>query len=377
MKLCKTEDCSGCFACVNICPKNCITMQEGLNGHIFPECNEEQCVKCRLCEKICPAINPVKLSEPRHTYAAWNKNLEEQKLSSSGGVSALLAKEIVKNGGVVYGAAFDENWNVSHVRCSTNDEIIRLRTSKYVHSWIGDTYAQAQDDLKQGRKVMFVGTPCQIAGLKSFLRKEYENLFTADLICHGVPSKKIYNEEIEYLADKNNLKWIYFRGKFEGRYGYGFVFEYPDKTDKYPLRQSYYIKGFMDGLFFRESCYNCKYATKKRIGDITIGDFWGIGKAEPFENPENRRVSLVMVNSEKGEEWFEEVKLSLQFTERKPDEAVAGNPQLNKPIAKPKQYETFKKLYAKKSYLKAMHRAFPKMRLRLLLEKLHLLRKTI
>lgn len=377
MKLCEAKDCSGCFACANICPKKCITMEEGINGHLFPVCDEKQCVDCGLCEKICPAINPVEFNEPKHTYAAWNKNLEEQKLSSSGGAAALLANAVLDKDGVVYGAAFDEDWNVCHVRCATKEDVMRLRTSKYVHSWIGDIYSKAKDDLNSGKTVMFAGTPCQVAGLKSFLRKDYENLFLVDLVCHGVPSGKVYSEEIDRLADRKNLKWIYFRGIYGGTYGYGFTFDYGNRTETYPLRQSYYIRSFMDGVFFRESCYSCRYANTKRVGDITIGDFWGLGKEVPFENPEKRRVSLILVNTEKGDSLFNTIAPSLQYTEREYKEAVKGNPQLRQPIGKPEQYEKFKKLYPKLGYLKTMERCFPKMYFRMMLERLHILRKKV
>lgn len=370
MKLCAATACTGCAACLNICPKQCISMEEGLNGHLFPVCNEADCINCGLCEKVCPVNTDIEKRKPMATYAAWNTNLEVQKKSTSGGISAMLAKAIVEEQGIVYGAAFDKNWSVVHIRCETLEDLDALRTSKYVQSKIGDTYKRVQSDLKANKRVMFVGTPCQVAGLKSFLRADYEKLYTADLVCHGVPSDKIYREELAYLADTDKLKWVYFRGWFAAGYGYGFIFDYGDRTEKFPLRQSYYIRGFMDGLFFRKSCYSCRYATKERLGDITIGDFWGIGKSVPFNNPEKRRVSLALINTEKGRDWFDAIKADLHFEERELMEAVNGNPQLRKPIAKPEQYEKFKKLYPSIGYLKAMQRTFPKMRIRLLLEKI-------
>lgn len=373
MKLCDLEKCYGCFSCVNACPKQCITMIIGVNGHIVPKIDREKCVDCGLCEKSCPAlvVAPA-LNFPKYTFASWNPNKKEQEKSSSGGISAVLAQQMIQDGGVVYGAAFDEKWNVNHVRCETYEDIQAICKSKYVQSWINDTYKLVREDLKQQRKVMFVGTPCQIAGLKTFLKKTYEELLTVDLVCHGVPSRALYREEIEKKARIDELKSITFRGD----YGYGLGFYYNDLLESFSIRQSYYMRGFMDGLFDRECCYQCPFAEKKRIGDITIGDFWGIGNIIPFNNQGKNRVSMVLVNTDKGETWYKKIQQRIFFEERTIGEAVSGNSQLRHPTIKPENYEIFKKLYPKYGLKKAAEHAYPKMRLRLLLEKYKIIKIT-
>ena len=374
--VCKQELCTGCFACQDICPEKCITMQEGSLGHIYPVCDESICIDCGLCNKVCQGLHPLERSLPKKTYAAWNKDLEEQKTSSSGGISALLAKACIQNGGVVYGAAFNEKWEVEHIRCTTEDACKKIRKSKYVQSHINEQFIAIKKDLTAGKSVIFYGTPCQVGGLNRFLMKPYENLLTVDLICHGAPSRKIYLEEIRKLAKMDGLKNITFRGNYGKGYGYGFGFFYEnDIVKSFPLKQSYYIRGFMDGLLYRESCYTCPYANEKRVGDITLGDFWQIGKTLPFENPEKRRVSLVLVNNEKGEQWINKIKDNVFLEERSLDEAKAGNPQLRTPAKQPKNYKIFKKLYPKFRLHMAGAIAYPKMTIRLLLQKLHIVRK--
>lgn len=376
MKLCEPDKCYGCFACINTCPRNCITMTAGENGHIVPQIDNECCVDCGLCAKSCPALAVNKLNIPKYTYAAWNLDKEEQSKSSSGGMSALLAKQMIQEGGIVYGAAFDEQWNVNHVRCENEKDIQRICKSKYVHSWINNIYEQIQQDLKQQKQVMFVGTPCQVAGLKSFLRKDYVNLFLVDLVCHGVPSRELYCEELTEKARVEELQNVSFRGDYGYGYGYGLGFYYKNRLESFSIRQSYYMRGFMDGLFFRQSCYQCPFACKNRIGDITLGDFWGIGKSILFDNPDKNRVSMVLINTVKGEKWYQKIRQSIFSEERSLEEAVNGNPQLKHPITKPRIYNKFRNIYSKSGLRKAAEKVYLKMRIRLLLEKYKVVKTT-
>lgn len=369
MKICEPEKCFGCFSCVNICPKMAVKMNVTDNGHIVAVTDEQKCVSCKLCQKVCPALQSPVLHEPVNVYACWNKDKKEQAKSSSGGISAMLAAQVIAEGGIVYGAGFDSEWNVNHIRCETAEDIKAIRKSKYVQSWINNIYSLAEKDLKNGKQVMFVGTPCQVAGLKSFLRKEYSKLLTVDLVCHGTPSRAVYREELEEKARLKDLKDISFRGNYGYGYGYGFGFAYDNGLESFSIRQSYYMRGFMDGLFFRESCYECPFAGKKRTGDITLGDFWGIGKKVPFENKDKNRVSLVLSNTDAGKHWLSKIKNKAFFQERTLEEAAEGNPQLQHPFAKPKGYEKFRKLYKKSSLRKSAQKIYPKMRIRLLLEK--------
>lgn len=194
--------CCGCNACVQRCPKQCIAMREDEEGFLYPKVDVAVCIDCGLCEKVCPVINQNVPKEPLQVFAAKNKNEDQRLRSSSGGVFILLAENIIKQGGVVFGARFDKNWEVEHGYAETLEELEPLMRSKYVQSRIGNTYKEAEMFLKQGRKVLFVGTSCQIAGLHKFLRKEYENLLTVDFICHGVPSPGVWRKSSEERSRK-------------------------------------------------------------------------------------------------------------------------------------------------------------------------------
>lgn len=195
--ICSKEKCTGCFACYNVCPKNCISMVEDEYGYIYPRIDEEKCIKCGLCRNICPSLNKVKFNKTIYTYAAWSNNEATRRQSTSGGASAVFANEIVKNRkGIVYGAATAKNAVVEQLRICDEQNLDKIKGSKYVHSYVKNTYKQVKKDLELKREVLYIGTPCQIAGLKSFLRKEYNNLITVDIICHGVPSQKFLQEQI-------------------------------------------------------------------------------------------------------------------------------------------------------------------------------------
>ena len=195
------SSCCGCEACVQCCPKQCLTMHEDCEGFLYPQVDESSCIDCGLCEKVCPVIHQNASQEPLSSYIAINPNEEIRLKSSSGGIFTLLAEKIIAEGGVVFGARFDENWDVVHAWTDTIEGLAPLCGSKYVQSRIGNTYNEAKDFLKQGRKVLFSGTPCQIAGLKKFLRKEYANLLTVDFICHGVPSPGVWRRYLSELRE--------------------------------------------------------------------------------------------------------------------------------------------------------------------------------
>lgn len=247
IKITEKSECCGCNACVQRCPKQCISMKEDGQGFLYPFVDTASCIDCGLCEKVCPILNPFDTKEPLQVLAAKNKNEDQRLKSSSGGTFILLAEHIIKQGGVVFGARFDTNWEVEHCYAETIEELEPLMRSKYVQSKIGNTYKEAEQFLKDGRLVMFVGTSCQIAGLKRFLRKEYDNLLAVDFICHGVPSPGIWRKYLEEIkssrseaAGKNTvlslslksvpvITGINFREKQQGGYGwkkFGFVVQY-------------------------------------------------------------------------------------------------------------------------------------------------------
>ena len=219
IKINEKKDCMGCHGCYNICPKSCITMESDSEGFWYPKVDEDKCIECGLCEKVCPIINPIKEMDYRIiAFACKNKDNEVRKLSSSGGVFSLLCNYVISKNGVVFGAAFDKEFNVRHMFAETLEECEKFRGSKYVQSKIGDTYIEAKKFLDKGRLVLFSGTPCQISGLESFLMKKYENLIMVDIACHGVPSPLVYKNYIKLLEEKNksHMNSLSFRDKSTG-----------------------------------------------------------------------------------------------------------------------------------------------------------------
>ena len=342
--ICPKEKCTGCFACHNICPKNAINMVEDEFGYIYPIIDDKKCINCNLCKKVCPSLNPIKAIYPQKCYAMYAKDKKIRDESTSGGAATIFSTYIIKNGGVVYGATYSKGI-INHLRIDNLRDLTKLKGSKYVHSYILDTYKEAKKDLTNNKKVLFIGTPCQIAGLKRYLMKDYDNLYLIDIICHGVPSQKYLKDEI----GGNNEK-ISFRSKE------GYVLKlYRDskliKSER--IDKSPYYSSFMDGMIFRENCYNCFYAKPERISDITIGDFWGLGKDSKLYDYDNSGVSVILPITDKGVNLFEECCDKMIYEERKIEEAINGNTQLRHAIIKPKNYYKFQKIYLKSDFLTA------------------------
>lgn len=294
------KKCCGCSACVQKCPKQCISLKEDNEGFFYPIVDKEVCVDCGLCEKVCPVLHYGNVRKPLKVYAAKNYDEEIRKQSSSGGIFTLLAERIIQEGGVVFGARFDEYWEVKHDYTETIEGLSAFRGSKYVQSKIGDNYQKAETFLKQDRKVLFCGTPCQIAGLKRFLRKEYDNLLTVDFICHGIPSpgvwKKYLEETVKRMYNKNThstdlvskrnayIENITFRDKRFGWKKYSFTLTLTITSENEIKRnislcelfsKNTFMKGFLSDLYLRPSCYDCTAKNGKSNSDITIGDLWG------------------------------------------------------------------------------------------------------
>ena len=352
--------CCGCEACVNACLKHCISFKEDEEGFRYPQVDQSVCIDCGLCEKVCPVINQADPQKPLSVYAAKNSNEEELLKSSSGGIFILLAKLVLHQGGVVFGAKFDENWNVIHAYAETEGDTQAFIGSKYVQSRIGNTYTQAKDFLKQGRKVLFSGTPCHIAGLQQFLGKEYDNLLTVDVICHGAPSPKVwqrYIDEIKGNACKwgNNISYPYtkgtstdihiesisFRDKRTGWKKYSFtlsLFEAlaDSKINTISLSHEYhkdpYMKLFLRDLILRPSCFQCPAKGGKSQSDMTIADFWGIERCYP-DLVDERGVGLMLINSDKGLQAM--TSLQLELHEVYFEDAIAGNPVYMNSVSEP------------------------------------------
>lgn len=328
------EDCCGCYACYNICPKQCITMKTDNEGFWYPNIDKNECINCNLCEKVCPIINKPKNSlYEEKSYAVFNKNEKIRLESSSGGIFSLLAEYVINNHGSVYGSIFDENFNVKHIKINKLQDIQLLRGSKYVQSKINDIFKLIKSDLKSDKLVLFTGTPCQVAGLQSFLQKEYDNLILMDIVCHGVPSPLVWQQYINELKQnyKQDIKNVYFRDKSTGWKTYSIKFLFDKGEYKNVGFKDIYMKGFLNDIYLRPSCYNCNFKGIERISDITVADFWGIENILP-KMDDNKGTSLIVVHSEKGKQLFDKLSEKMILNEVNLNEAIKYNPSMIKSV---------------------------------------------
>lgn len=356
------EQCCGCSACVQRCPKSCIYLHEDDEGFLYPQVDKANCVNCNLCEKVCPILCQGEQRIPLSVYAAKNKNERIRVQSSSGGIFTLLAEKIIQESGVVFGAGFDDNWEVVHSCTKTLTGLSVFRGSKYVQSKIGNTYKQVEDVLLSGRVVLFSGTPCQIKGLKLFLHKEYDNLLTVDFICHGVPSPKVWRMYLQELVfsesfipsfKRPKISDINFRDKITGWKNFSFSVGYSylsvDGKRKFdlisqPFSNNTYMKAFLSDLILRPSCYKCFSKQGRSNSDITIADYWGIQNIMP-EMDDDKGTSLVFLNSIKGENSF---PFSLmEYKKAEYEEAVQYNRGIKEDTLIPSKRAIFFKLIEK------------------------------
>ena len=384
IKIIKKEDCVGCNACVQRCPKQCISYHEDEQGFLYPKVDESLCIKCGLCEKVCPVINQAEPRKPIAVYAARNLDTEVQKNSSSGGVFFALAKSVIEQGGVVFGAKFNDKWEVVHDYAETLDGIRAFQGSKYVQSRIEDNFAKAERFLKDGRKVMFTGTPCQLAGLRLFLRKDYgEQLLKVDVVCHGVPSPLIWREYLKFItarptgapAGKNTdfislngipaSAGISFRDKKLGWEKYGFSVRTAatngsgENSDfQSAIRQNpegkfiffethdknLFMQIFLRDLDLRPSCYDCPTKCGKAHSDITLADFWGVEKLLPQAYDSNG-VSLILIHTLRGNMAVESLPIETYKTDY--GAAIESNRSIEKSVSCPPQYNFFWKKFNK------------------------------
>lgn len=349
------SNCCGCMACVSVCPKQCIKMTEDEEGFLYPEIDTSLCINCNLCEKVCLELCQKEERTPLSVYAAKNKNERVRLASSSGGVFTLLAEKVIDEGGVVFGARFDSNWDVIHDYTETKEGLTAFRGSKYVQSYIGKCYQEVKSFLQQGRKVMFIGTPCQIAGLKNYLRKDYDNLLTVDVVCHGVPSPKVWRMYLDEIArkggkntvlphpidKKTEINAIDFRSKSTGWKKFSFALTLSEAIadgEKNSVllssifTENPYMNAFLSNLSLRPSCYACPAKGGKSGSDIAIADFWGIEDVLP-EFDDDKGVSLILFYSERREHWLE----GLDCEYRVVDYWIAkkNNPSISTSVSKP------------------------------------------
>lgn len=322
--------CTGCEACANSCPKGCISMVENAEGFLFPKIDSGKCIGCELCEKACPVLNEIPINKTQDdikVYALIHKDGAVRAASSSGGAFSAIAEYVLEQGGVVFGAAFDKNFDVEHIGIEKIEDLGKLRGSKYVQSRIGDSFKQAKVYLKEGRLVFFTGTACQTSGLIGYLGRDYENLITQDLICHGVPSPLAWRKYIELYQRwaKSKVEHIFFRDKKYGWHDWHVYFRFRNGESYYKNQQAdMMVSAFLTGSCSRKSCYDCPFKQKYRLADITLADYWGIEKISP-ELDDDRGISSIYVNSPKGQRILEAISDRVILREMDLDTAVANN----------------------------------------------------
>ena len=367
------KDCCACGACLNICPKQAIKMQEDENGFLYPIIDNNKCIKCGLCVKTCALQNSKLTNTPLKTYAAQSNNTDLKK-SASGGIFASLAINEIKAGGVVYGAAL-ENVNgkliCRHIAVNNVTDLIKLQGSKYIQSNIGNIYQDVKKNLLEDKTILFTGTPCQVDGLRAYLGKKYENLYCIDIVCHGVPSNKMFQDYIETLEKKYNDKIIDFKFRDKTK-GWGLTAKgYTAKgyTAIISANVSSFYYYFLKSYIYRDSCYSCKYACKNRCGDITIGDYWGIETAHPEVLNNNTEldyksgISCLIVNTYQGNKLIEKYKDDLRLIESDFEKSAKENGQLNRfSILNAEKRNEILNLYSKNGY-KGVEDSFKRIRI--------------
>lgn len=332
--------CTACRACEQICPYKAIRMQENDEGFLYPIIDEEKCVNCGLCKNNCHINTELKLNGDIEIYAIKPIERKIAKESTSGGFAQIISNKFIKENGYVYGACYDNDFYVSHVGVNNVKDLQQLKGSKYVISDTKKTYKEVKEKLDDNQKVLYIGTACQISGLKNFLGKDYENLLTVDIVCHGVPSNKLFQKYIKYLENKYKSKIVKydFRNKEKRPWGLGFCAKVTFDSGKIKYIEAdfdKYYTNFLEGNIYRESCYQCKYANiNNRVADFTIADSWGIEKFKPDFYDENG-VSLVIINSNKGRKNFELMKADIEKVELNLNEATAYNYNLLHPTNRP------------------------------------------
>lgn len=350
------QDCRGCFACYNICKICAIKMVEDEFGSIYPKIDKNKCTQCGLCRKVCPVLDvDEKFNKPIKTYAMYNKNIDIRKKSSSGGIATTLYLHFLKNNGIVYGAGnIDNNKQIQFQRIENINDLHKIKESKYVHCYINEIFKMVEKDLLDNKEVLFIASPCQISGLKHYLRKDYDKLFLVDIICHGVPNQRLLFDELRKQKIKiDDVYKIGFRTE-KGTYDIHIIDKNGNNLFQQDASKNCYIRNFLKGDIFRENCYKCDYAKSERISDITIGDFWGLNKNSKIYDDMKNGISVVMPITEKGDILLHKIFENVKYDERTIEEAKKENGQLNQPVVGSKSRKKFLKYYPKLGYVKTM-----------------------
>lgn len=351
--VCNYEMCTGCGLCASSCPKGCINMSSlDSLGHLYPVIDTDACIDCGLCQKKCPVLNPTEQIKPSTAYAAWSRDEDDYKSSTSGGAASVISQYVIEKGGVVYGCAMLPDVDVKHIRVDNISDIKKLKGSKYVQSNIIDVYPQLKADVNEGRLTLFVGTPCQVAAIKKMFKVQPDNLILVDLICHGVPSLNLLKKHIMKKARYPHYNNVIFRDGNLNRVCHQVEVDGKRVYSKYhtPRPRNYnewYLDTFLDGYTYRDSCYHCRFACINRVSDITVGDFWGLGKNIPADEipPHPNGCSVILPSTEKGKEIMEELNTKMFLYERTVEEAAKGNTQLNRPMPLGRRRKWFRRLF--------------------------------
>lgn len=347
-----TSQCVGCGLCEYVCPKNCITMTSKNDGFLYPSINEELCILCKKCQQACPVLSEKKKIEPLRCVALEDIKDENRKKSASGGAASLLFEEIINMGGAVCGCRLDDDLKAVHDVSDTLESIDLYRDSKYVQSDMKNAWKKIEDCLLEDRKLIVCGTPCQIAAVNSRFG-QHENLYTCDFVCSGVPDPSIfelYKRELEQKSGKK-IKEFYFRDKTNGWKKSNIRIVYTDDTEEIIERKdSNYYRLFGNNIFFRESCYDCKFKNFNTYADLTVGDYWGIERLYP--ECDDIGCSLVIVNTKKGDFLLSAVKDKCRLKDTHIDFAIETHPKIISSINRAKYRDLFYNIYNDKSYKK-------------------------
>ena len=325
--------CCGCGACYNVCPHHCISMQEDREGFIYPTVDLVNCTNCHLCEQVCPVLTEKSsVFKPRASYAAFSKDTCIRENSSSGGIFSLLSQRIIQQNGVVFGAIYNDDFDVVHTYTESIDGLSSFRSSKYSQSEVGDCYRQVKKFLVSDRPVLFSGTPCQISGLKHYLKKDYDNLFLISVICHGVPSPAVWRSFLKQVSSRGIITNINLRNKHTGwkRYSVRIDGRNHPLVDE-PANKNEYMKAFLSDYILRPICYDCPFKGGKNC-DLTLGDFWGLKNVLPSWD-DDKGTSLVLAYTQKGYDLFNSIEC--EQTEVDYADGIKGNPSIEKSAKMP------------------------------------------
>ena len=347
------KDCCGCGACKNVCPRQCISLNEDNEGFLYPSIDSKACINCSLCEKVCPILNKQESKKPIEVFGAKNRNTDIQIKSSSGGIFTIIAEKIIEDQGIVFGARFNKEWEVVHDYVDSKEDLQYLRGSKYVQSNTGDCFKKVEQFLNDGKKVLFSGTPCQVAGLKSFLQKDYENLITIDIVCHGVPSPKVWEKYLAEKFTKDKINSVSLTDKTTGWKQRGVQI----KTNETTLTETYntnlYMRAFLKNLHLRPSCYDCQFKNFNSGSDISLADFWKV-ETRYKDFFDDNGVSLVLINTSKGQNLISANEIEKIATDL--DFAIQCNSPIIKSVLPHKKRNYFFAKYDKRNIEKLIRK---------------------